>query len=91
MTKNILEVKNLSFSYHTLSGETKVLNNISFSVKYGEFISIVGPSGCGKSTLLSLLSGMIKPEEGKIIFSDSPPLMSPGHDVDNSSVNQTYY
>lgn len=73
MTKNILEVKNLSFSYHTLSGETKVLNNISFSVKYGEFVSIVGPSGCGKSTLLSLLSGMIKPEEGEILFSDSPP------------------
>lgn len=73
MEKNIFEVKNLSFSYHTLSGETKVLNNISFSVKYGEFISIVGPSGCGKSTLLSLLSGMIKPEEGKILFSDSPP------------------
>ena len=72
MTKNILEVKNLSFSYHTLTGETKVLNNVSFSVKYGEFISIVGPSGCGKSTFLSLLSGMIKPEEGEIIFSDSP-------------------
>ena len=72
MEKNIFEVKNLSFSYHTLSGETKVLNHISFSVKYGEFISIVGPSGCGKSTFLSLLSGMIKPEEGEIIFSDSP-------------------
>ena len=72
MTKNILEIKNLSFSYHTLTGETKVLNNVSFSVKYGEFISIVGPSGCGKSTFLSLLSGMIKPEEGEIIFSDSP-------------------
>ena len=72
MEKNIFEVKNLSFSYHTLSGETKVLNHISFSVKYGEFLSIVGPSGCGKSTFLSLLSGMIKPEEGEIIFSDSP-------------------
>lgn len=68
MAKQIFEIKNLSFSYHTLSGETKVLNNISFSVDYGEFVSIVGPSGCGKSTLLSLLSGMIEPEEGEIIF-----------------------
>ena len=73
MTKNIVEIKNLSFSYHTLSGETKVLTNISFSIKRGDFVSIVGPSGCGKSTLLSLLSGMLKPEEGEIIFTDSPP------------------
>ena len=68
MTKNILEVKNLSFSYHTLTGETSVLSNISFSVDYGEFVSIVGPSGCGKSTLLSLISGMIEPQEGEIVF-----------------------
>lgn len=70
MTKQIFEVKNLSFSYHTLTGETKVLEHISFSVNYGEFVSIVGPSGCGKSTLLSLISGMIEPEEGEILFTD---------------------
>lgn len=68
MAKQIFEVKNLSFSYHTLNGETKVLDNISFSVNYGEFVSIVGPSGCGKSTLLSLISGMIEAEEGEIVF-----------------------
>lgn len=71
MAKIIFEVKNLSFSYHTLTGETKVLDNISFSVEYGEFVSIVGPSGCGKSTLLSLISGMIEPEEGELIFANS--------------------
>ena len=70
MANTIFEVRNLSFSYHTLSGETKVLENISFSVNYGEFVSIVGPSGCGKSTLLSLISGMIAPEEGEIIFTN---------------------
>ncbi len=76
MAKNIFEVKNLSFSYHTLTGETKVLRNISFSVEYGEFVSVVGPSGCGKSTLLSLISGMLKPEEGSICFADGlPPKM----------------
>ena len=73
MAKQIFEIKNLSFSYHTLTGETKVLDNISFAVDYGEFVSIVGPSGCGKSTLLSLLSGMIEPEEGEIIFADETP------------------
>lgn len=73
MARQIFEIKNLSFSYHTLTGETKVLNNISFAVNYGDFVSIVGPSGCGKSTLLSLLSGMIHPEEGEIIFADKTP------------------
>lgn len=68
MAKNIIEVKNLSFSYHTLTGETTVLSNLSFDVTHGEFVSIVGPSGCGKSTLLSLISGMIKPEKGEIRF-----------------------
>ena len=37
-------------------------------MKSGNFISVVGPSGCGKSTLLSLISGMMKPEEGEIQF-----------------------
>ena len=76
MGKPILEVKNLSFSYHTLSGETKVLDNISFFVNRGEFLSIVGPSGCGKSTLLSLIFGMLKTENNEISFADTlPPKM----------------
>ena len=70
MSNNLFEIKGLSFSYHTLTGETKVLNHISFSVDEGEFVSIVGPSGCGKSTLLSLLSGMLKMESGEIIFAN---------------------
>ncbi len=64
--ETILEIKNLSHTYHTLEGETPALSNLSFSMKKNEFISIVGPSGCGKSTLLSLISGLIKPEEGSI-------------------------
>ena len=73
MTEKLFEVKNLSFSYHTLTGETKVLNHISFDVGYGEFVSIVGPSGCGKSTLLSLIYGMLTPTSGQIVFADNKP------------------
>lgn len=62
----ILEIKNLSHSYHNLEGETLALSDLSFTMQKGEFISIVGPSGCGKSTLLSLISGLLKPEEGTI-------------------------
>lgn len=70
--KSKLEVKNLSYSYHTLEGETSALSNISFDVRDGEFLAIVGPSGCGKSTLLSLLSGLLKPEEGSILIDGIP-------------------
>lgn len=48
----VLTLKNVSYSYHTLSGETKALENISFDVYPGEFIAIVGPSGCGNALVL---------------------------------------
>jgi len=64
--ESILEIKNLSHSYHNLEGETKALSHLSFKMHKGEFVSIVGPSGCGKSTLLSLISGLMKPEEGSV-------------------------
>lgn len=64
----ILEIKNLSHSYHSLEGETPALLDISFSVPRGKFLSIVGPSGCGKSTLLSLISGLMKPAENTLFF-----------------------
>ena len=62
----ILEVKNLKKSYHTLKNEITALDDISFSVNKGEFISIVGPSGCGKSTILSILSKIINKSDGEI-------------------------
>lgn len=67
-----LLVKGLSYSYHTMEGETLALSNISFEIEEGEFIAVVGPSGCGKSTLLSLLSGLLEPDEGTIAFDGIP-------------------
>lgn len=64
--KPLLELDQVSYSYHSLDGETSALKDISLSVAPGEFIAIVGPSGCGKSTLLSLISGLIQPETGSI-------------------------
>ena len=62
----ILEMQHITYSYHTTEGETKALEDVSFSVSEGEFIAIVGPSGCGKSTLLSIICGILKPEKGVI-------------------------
>lgn len=64
--QNLIELNNISYSYHSLHGETKALQNISFGVKEGEFLAIVGPSGCGKSTLLSIIAGLLRPETGTI-------------------------
>ena len=70
--KPLLEVSHVSYSYHTLAGETPALSDITFTVDSGEFLAIVGPSGCGKSTLLSLLSGLLTPEQGTIHINNSP-------------------
>ena len=62
----LLECKDVSYAYHTTSGETPALKDISFQVEDGEFVAVVGPSGCGKSTLLSLMCRILKPETGSI-------------------------
>lgn len=64
--ENLLTVKDLSYAYHTLQGETNVLSNLNFTIQEGEFVAIVGPSGCGKSTLLSLICNLLCPDEGTI-------------------------
>ena len=71
----VLTLDHVSYSYHTPSGETPALKDVSFSVRPGSFTSIAGPSGCGKSTLLSLIAGLIAPEKGCIRFykSDAMP------------------
>lgn len=62
----LLQIKDISYSYHNLNGETLALKDVSFHVNDGEFLAIVGPSGCGKSTLLSLIAGLIRPDYGEI-------------------------
>ena len=63
----ICELKNISKRFHTISNETKAIDDISLNVAKGEIVSIVGPSGSGKSTVLSLLAGLEKPSEGEVV------------------------
>ncbi len=63
---NLLELKDICYSYHSLQGETNALSHISFGASLGEFLAVVGPSGCGKSTLLSIIAGLLEPESGTV-------------------------
>ncbi|GAA0077624.1 ABC transporter ATP-binding protein [Clostridium sp. CTA-5] len=65
---SLLKISDLSMNYHSIKGETKALNNINFEVDDEEFISILGPSGCGKSTLLNIISGLLSPSSGSVLY-----------------------
>lgn len=64
----ILRCENLCKTYGEGDVLVKALNDVSFSVEKGEFVSIVGPSGSGKSTLLHILGGVDKPTSGKVLI-----------------------
>lgn len=66
----ILEIKNLRKIYHTKKDEILAVDNFSFDLYEGEFVSIVGPSGCGKSTILSILCDLIDYSDGEIKFNN---------------------
>lgn len=66
--KKILEIKDVSVVYQTLTDEITALNNLTFDCNEGEFVSIIGPSGCGKTTILSLIAGLIKPTSGQVLI-----------------------
>jgi putative ABC transport system ATP-binding protein len=61
-----LKVENLSKIYDTSAGRVVALDKVSFTIKKGEFVSIVGPSGSGKSTVLNMIGALDRPSSGKI-------------------------
>ncbi len=67
----ILRVENLTKVYGSGNNKVVTLDNVSFSVEKGEFVSIVGASGSGKSTLLHLLGGVDRPTSGKVLINDT--------------------
>ena len=62
----MLNIENISKSF----AQIKAVNNVSLSIKNGEFFALLGPSGCGKTTLLRIISGFEKPDQGRIFIND---------------------
>lgn len=68
--ENVLEVKNIEKYYGNKSNLTKAIDNISFSVKNGEYVGIMGASGSGKTTLLNCISTIDRVTSGHIIINE---------------------
>ena len=60
----IISLENISLSF----GKRKILDNISFKINHSEILGMLGPNGVGKSTIFNLITGLIKPDYGKIKF-----------------------
>ena len=86
MSEHIIEVQHLSKSF----GNKKVLEDISFYIKKGEFITFLGPSGCGKTTLLRMIAGFLQPDEGTILMDGKDIAALPPHKRELNTVFQRY-
>ena len=71
MHMELLRCEHITKIYGKGAAAVKALNDVSFRVEQGEFVSIVGPSGSGKSTLLHILGGVDKPTEGKVFVGNT--------------------
>jgi len=81
-----VRTENLSKSF----GSNKILTNLNFKIRDGEFMTLLGPSGCGKTTTLRLILGSISPDEGKIYFGNEDVTDIPCHRRNAGIVYQNY-
>ncbi|MFI3325853.1 MAG: ATP-binding cassette domain-containing protein [Clostridia bacterium] len=83
--KKAVEMKNISYSYSSLTGENKVLDGVDFSLEYGKITLIAGGSGSGKSTLFYIMNGVIPNNySGKL----SGEVLVKGEDIKGKSIGE---
>ena len=71
--KPFIRLEKISFAY----GKRQILDNISFNINQGEILGMLGPNGVGKSTIFNLITGLIKPDFGSILFNETNVLDYP--------------
>ncbi len=71
-------------------GSFHALDDINFTIKQGEFFSLLGPSGCGKTTLLRIIAGFEFPDEGVVLFDDKNVIPLPPNKRQSNTIFQNY-
>jgi NitT/TauT family transport system ATP-binding protein len=75
-----MRVEHVSLAFSDSAGDVEALEDISLSVRAGEFLTLLGPSGCGKSTLLRIMAGLLAPTRGGVAL-DGRPLAAPTREI----------
>lgn len=82
----MLEIKNIYKSF----GGTKALQGCGFEIEEGKITGLIGPNGAGKTTLFDVISGLIKPEAGHIIFGNYDLTKLEAFEIANLGINRTF-
>ena len=68
-----IQLNNVSMVYEADGKNLTALQNVSFDIQKGEFISLVGPSGCGKTTILRIIADLLQPSSGEVVIGGETP------------------
>jgi len=71
--------ENVSLEFPTAAGRMKIVDDVSYAIRQGEFVSIIGPSGCGKTTMMNMVAGFVQPSRGAVTL-DGRQVSGPGPD-----------
>jgi NitT/TauT family transport system ATP-binding protein len=67
----------VSLDFPTANGALRVVDDVSYDIREGEFVAVIGPSGCGKTTMMNMLAGFVTPTGGAVLL-DGKPVVGPG-------------
>jgi NitT/TauT family transport system ATP-binding protein len=67
----------VSLEFATAAGVLRVVDDVTYDVREGEFVAVIGPSGCGKTTMMNMLAGFVTPTRGSVLL-DGKPVDGPG-------------
>ncbi len=82
----MLKVENLRKSFD----EFKAVNGAALDVNAGEMVAVIGPNGAGKTTLFNLITGQLKPDQGRILFKDEAITGMPAHVICRRGIARSF-